>query len=164
MSATAAPAAEVPADVGRPLAGRDDTPETTIARDMALRAARWAVVPIAVCGAGWGIAGGVSAAFAVVIVAVNFLFSAWLITTTARIGYGALMAAVLGGYVLRLGLITLAVLPVKDAAWIELVPLGATLIVAHLGLLFWELRYVSASMAFPGLKPAAPSEKEIATR
>jgi hypothetical protein len=28
-----------------------------------------------------------------------------------------------------------------------------TLLVTHLGLLFWELRYVSASLAFPALKP-----------
>ena len=28
-----------------------------------------------------------------------------------------------------------------------------TLIVAHLALLLWETRYVSASLAFPGLKP-----------
>lgn len=164
MSTTAAPLVEAPADADRPLAGRDETPETTIARDMALRAARWAPVPVAICGLGWGVAGAVSAAFAVAIVAVNFLFAAWLLTTTARIGYGAMMGAALGGYVLRLGLITVAVLAVKDAAWIELMPLGLTLIVAHLGLLCWELRYVSASLAFPGLKPAAPSEKEIATR
>jgi hypothetical protein len=28
-----------------------------------------------------------------------------------------------------------------------------TIVVAHVGLLFWELRYVSMSLAFPGLKP-----------
>jgi hypothetical protein len=27
--------------------------------------------------------------------------------------------------------------------------------VASLGLLFWETRYVSASLAFPGLKPTS---------
>jgi hypothetical protein len=34
-----------------------------------------------------------------------------------------------------------------------LVPLGITIIVTHLGLLFWEMKFVSASLAFPGLKP-----------
>ena len=34
-----------------------------------------------------------------------------------------------------------------------LVPFGVTIIVTHLGLLFWETRYVSASLAFPALKP-----------
>ena len=31
--------------------------------------------------------------------------------------------------------------------------LGVTLIVTHLGLLIWETRHVSASLAYPGLKP-----------
>jgi hypothetical protein len=51
------------------------------------------------------------------------------------------------------GLISVAVLAVRDQSWIEPAPLGITLVVAHLGLLFWETRFVSASLAFPGLKP-----------
>jgi len=40
-----------------------------------------------------------------------------------------------------------------------------TLIVTHLGLLFWELRYVSGSLAYPGLKPtkkSVPDSSELA--
>jgi len=33
------------------------------------------------------------------------------------------------------------------------VPLALTIGVTHLGLLIWETRYVSASLAYPGLKP-----------
>ncbi len=44
------------------------------------------------------------------------------------------------------------------AALLALVPLGLTIIVSHLGLLFWEMRFVSASLAFPGLKPGPHSE------
>jgi hypothetical protein len=62
--------------------------------------------------------------------------------------------AALFGYLIRLALIFLAVMLVRDASWMELVPLGISLIVSHLGLLFWELRYVSGSYAFPGLKPS----------
>ena len=54
---------------------------------------------------------------------------------------------------LRLGLIFLAVYLVKDAGWISLPALGATIIVTHLGLLVWELKYVAMSLAYPGLKP-----------
>ena len=36
--------------------------------------------------------------------------------------------------------------------------LGICVLVTHLGLLFWELRYVSASLAFPGLKPTTDKE------
>jgi hypothetical protein len=63
------------------------------------------------------------------------------------------MAAALFGYLLRLGLLFGAVVLVRDAGWVELVPLGLTLIVTHLGLLAWEARSVSASLAFPALKP-----------
>jgi hypothetical protein len=34
--------------------------------------------------------------------------------------------------------------------------LGATIIATHLGLLFWELKYVAISLAQPGLKSARP--------
>jgi hypothetical protein len=74
-----------------------------------------------------------------------------------RISVGVMMAAVLFGFLLRLGVICVAVFLVKDADWVELVPLGLTIIVTHVGLLFWELRYVSASLAFPGLQPSPPN-------
>ena len=35
-------------------------------------------------------------------------------------------------------------------------PLGATIIVTHLGLLVWEMKYVALSLAHPGLKPSRP--------
>ena len=59
----------------------------------------------------------------------------------------------LKAFLLRLGLVSAAVLVVRDAGWVEPLALGLTLVVAHLGLLFWELRYVSISLAHPGLKP-----------
>jgi hypothetical protein len=34
-----------------------------------------------------------------------------------------------------------------------MVPLALTILVTHLGLLAWETRYVSATLAYPGLKP-----------
>jgi len=45
---------------------------------------------------------------------------------------------------------------VKDAGWISLPALGSTIIVTHLGLLFWEMKYVAISLSHPGLKPARP--------
>jgi len=52
---------------------------------------------------------------------------------------------------------------VKDMGWVHLPVLGITLIVTHLGLLFWETRYVSASLAFPTLKPTARTTSSTAT-
>lgn len=141
-----------------------EAPESAIARDMVRRAVPVAAVLIAVSTVGWGMAGMTSSAFAAGLVVVNFLASAWLLATTARISYALLMGAALGGYLIRMGIIAGAVFAVRDAGWVELVPLGLTLVVAHLGLLFWELRYVSMSLAFPGLKPMDGNNKEIAPR
>ena len=47
---------------------------------------------------------------------------------------------------------------VKDLPWVEMVPLAITLLVTHLGLLLWETRYVSLSLAYPGLKPGTHTE------
>ena len=67
-----------------------------------------------------------------------------------------MMGAILFGYLMRLALIFLAVYLVKDTAWISLPALGATIIVTHLGLLFWEMKFVAISLAHPALKPARP--------
>jgi hypothetical protein len=131
--------------------------EAEIARDVVRRAVWVAPVLIAAFGLIWGLDGAASTAYAIAIVVVNLAASAALLATTARISLSLMMAAALFGYLIRLGLIFLAVLVVRDAGWVDLVPLGITLVVTHLGLLFWELRYVSASLAFPGLAPGAAS-------
>jgi hypothetical protein len=139
----------------------DPAPELQVARDMARRGLPLATAVVLIAGAAGGAAGAASAGFGVVLVLINFLVSAWLLATTARISYALLMATALFGYLLRLALIGAVVFAVKDASWVEPVALGLTLVVTHLGLLVWELRYVSASLAYPGLKPAT---KEIASR
>ena len=104
----------------------------------------------------WGGDGAWSSAYGLALVLVNFVLSAGLIACDGPISLGrVMMAAVLFGYLLRLGLIFLAVWLVKDAGWISLPALGATIIVTHLGLLVWELKYVAISLAYPGLKPHA---------
>jgi hypothetical protein len=135
-----------------PVAG--GAPEIQIARHMAKLAATIAPVLVFLGFCVWGVHGAESVAFALGVVVVNFLLSAGIISTCARISLALMMAGVLFGFLIRLGLVTLAVLLVKDYGWVELVPLGLSIIVTHLGLLFWELHYVSASLAFPGLKPA----------
>ncbi len=131
------------------------SPETEIAWDMVKRSVWVAPVIIGVGAAGWGFPGAASAAYGMVLVLANFLLAAWLLKVTARISLGLMMGAALFGYILRLGLIFIAVYLVKDADWVAVWPLGLTIIVTHLGLLFWEMRYVSASLAYPGLKPPA---------
>jgi hypothetical protein len=129
------------------------SPETEIARDLARRAIPVAPVLVVISGLVWGLDGALSSAYAVVLVVVNFLVAAALMAWAAKISVGMLMGTILAGYLLRLGALTLAVLAVRDAAWVELLPLGLTLVTTHLGLLVWEARHVSLSLAFPGLKP-----------
>lgn len=130
--------------------------EIQVSTDIVKRGLVVAPVVIAICALIWGSAGAWSAAFAIGLVLVNFALSAALISFTAKISLGLMMGATLFGYLIRLGLIMLAVLLVKDAGWISLPALGATIIVTHLGLLLWELKYVAISLAHPGLKPARP--------
>jgi hypothetical protein len=132
-------------------------PAMEVARDLAKRSLWIAPAILVFCGIGWGVDGALSGLYALGIIVVNFLLAAWLLAATGRISFAAMAGAALFGYILRLGLIFLAVMLVRDASWVSLVPLGLTLIVTHLGLLFWELRYVSGSLAYPGLKPKAPT-------
>jgi hypothetical protein len=130
--------------------------EIKVSADMVKRGLIVAPVLVVVAGLIWGSDGAWSAAFAIALVLINFLLSAALISYTAKISLGLMMAATLFGYLVRLGLIMLAVLLVKDAGWISLPALGATIIVTHLGLLLWEMKYVAITLAHPGLKPARP--------
>ena len=132
--------------------------EREVATDMVRRALPAAPVIVLLAAIPWGLDGALSAAFAVAVVVANFLLAAWVLAAASRISYGLLMGAALFGYLVRIALIGAAVWAVRDLSWVEPLPLGLTLIVTHLGLLLWELRYVSASLAFPGLKPGATKE------
>jgi hypothetical protein len=132
-------------------------PEVDISLDLLKRGLIVAPVLIAVCGVIWGADGAWSSAYAIAIVLANFLLAAYIIATTAKISLGLMMGATLFGYLIRLGLIFLAVWMVKDAGWISFPALGATIIVTHLGLLAWELKYVALTLTSPGLKPPAPT-------
>jgi hypothetical protein len=145
-----------------PLATRDlgPAPEPVLAKDLAKHALILAPIAIGICAAIWGTAGAASAAYALTLVTLNFLAAAALLAWAARISYGLLMGVALFGFLVRLALIGVAVLAVKDAAWVEPLALGLTLVASYLGLLFWELRYVSINLAHPGLKPT-PKETSL---
>lgn len=152
--------ADPPAVAGAPAAGPSASVppagppvEAIVVNDMVRRAAPALPVLILLAGLMWGVDGALSAAFAVALVVANFVLAAALLAGAARISYVLVAVAAMGGFVLRLGLITAVVLLVKDQAWVEIVPLGLTLAVTHLGLLIWEARHVSFSLAFPGVKP-----------
>ena len=136
-------------------------PEASISKDLVRRGLIVSPVVVAVFGVIWGWNGALSTAYGLGLVLANFAASAALVTVAARISLAFMLGAVLFGYLVRLGLIFLAVYLVRDAGWVELLPLGLTIIVAHLGLLAWEFKYVSATLAFPGLKPSAESPRSL---
>ena len=153
-----------------PLVTRLDGPpvERQVALDIVRRALP--VAPLLIGGAaiGWGLSGALSAGYAIVLVLANFIASAMLLAWGARTSLGLLMGVVLFGYIGRLAVITVAVLAISGQSWFEPIPLCAVLIITHLGLLIWETRFVSASLAFPGLKPSAqpvpPAESVVTAR
>lgn len=134
----------------------DGVPELDIVRDLLRRALPVAPVLVAVGALAAGIDGALSAAVAVALVVVNLAAAAASLAWAARINLGLVMGVALFGYLARIGLLFLVVFLLKDLPWIHLTTLGLTLVVTHLGLLLWELKYVSASLAHPGLKPATP--------
>jgi hypothetical protein len=141
---------------------RDEGPavERQVAADIARRSLPVAPVILILCALGWGVAGAASAAYALVLVLANFFASAAMLAWAARTSLNLLMGVALFGYIGRLGLITLAVLAISGQSWFSPIPLCATLVLTHLGLLIWETRYVSASLAYPGLKPRRPAKQK----
>ena len=137
-------------------------PEVDVSLDIVKRGVFVAPVIIAICGVIWGADGAWSSAYAMALVLANFLISALIIATTARISLSLLMGATLFGYLIRLALIFLAVWLVHESSWISLPALGATIIVTHLGLLVWELKYVAISLSQSGVK-AQPRPKSPTT-
>jgi len=127
--------------------------ESQVVTDMVRRAAPALPVVVLVAGLWRGADGAFSSAFAVALVVGNFVLAAALLGWAARISPVVLASVAMGGFVGRLLVVTVAFLLVKDQPWIDVATFGFTLIVTHLGLLIWEARHVSASLAYPGVRP-----------
>lgn len=127
--------------------------EMQIARDIARKGAIVAPALAIALGAwrGWGAAIAVGLAFVVVIA--NLVLGAALATWASRISSTAIAGAALGGYLVRLGVLLAALFAVRALAFVDFEVFAYTLIAAQLGLLFWEMRAVSLSLAAPGLRP-----------
>jgi hypothetical protein len=126
--------------------------ERLIAADLVKRGLLVAPAIVAVCALIDGRNGALSAAFALVVVLANFLASAAVLAWAAQ-SPTLLMAAALSSFLGRMIVVGLAVWAVHGESWVSIKLLAITILVTHLGLLAWETRYVSASLAYPGLKP-----------
>jgi hypothetical protein len=135
--------------------------ERELAFDMLKRGVWFAPVVLVLGTVFWGTEGASSALVAIAVVAVNLVLAALGLSWAAKRSLNAIMAMSLGGFAVRMGLVCAVLFAVRDASWVDLTALGVCVLVTHLGLLFWELRYVSASLAFPGLKPPADKEAVV---
>jgi hypothetical protein len=136
-------------DLGAPV-------EKNIAIDIVKRSVFLVPILLIIGAIAGGAKGGASTAFAIAIVLANFLLSAFALSWAARISFVALGMAAMFGFLIRLGLITAAVLLVRKQEWVSIPILGIMIVVTHLALLIWELRFVSLSLSSPGVreKPA----------
>jgi hypothetical protein len=132
--------------------------EKAIALDMVKRALPLAPVAVVVAALFGGGDVAASVAYGIAIVLANLLLSALMLGWAARQTPTILMMVALGGFFVRMGIVTVAIVAVKDQDWVALTPLAVSVLVASLGLLFWELRYVSLSFTYPGLKPTSSSQ------
>jgi hypothetical protein len=137
--------------------------EGRIARHIARHAALVAPAVILAAGVLRGVDGAISAAIGLVLVAANFVAAAAILSWAATRGVGAIYGAIFGGFVLRLAVLTAVVFALEPVPFIDIPVLVLTIAVTHVALLFWETRYVSLTLAAPGLKPGVgerPQDKE----
>jgi ATP synthase I chain len=140
--------------------------ERRIAVDLARHGLLVAPVIVLVAGLLRGVDGAASAALGLAVLVLNFLAAAISLEWGARRGGNALFAVALGGFLFRMVSILVVILVAQALfGWVDVIVLGVTLFLTHLGLLFWELRSVSFSLAAPGLqrdRPTPSARKENA--
>jgi hypothetical protein len=127
--------------------------ERDIAIDLAKKAA--IVTPIVVIGVGiWrGPDAALGAFLALALVVVNFFASAAILGWTAKHAPHALAGVAMLSFLGRLLIITIIGAGIKQLDIVDFPVFGITLVVSYLALLFWEMRSISLSLAYPGLKP-----------
>ena len=127
--------------------------ESTIAVDLAKKGAIVAPIVVVALGVWRGPEAALGAALALVIVVVNFLASAAILGWTARLAPHALGGVAMLSFLGRLVIITVLGAGIKQLDIVDFQVFCITLIASYLALLFWEMRSISATLAYPGLKP-----------
>ena len=127
--------------------------ERSIAVDLAKKAA--IVTPIVVIGVGiWrGPDAALGAFLALALVVANFFASAAILGWTAKRAPHALAGVAMLSFLGRLVIITMIGAGIKQLGFVDFTVFAITLVISYLVLLFWELRSISLTLAYPGLKP-----------
>ena len=125
-----------PAPGGRPV-------ELIIGKKTAARSIFVAPVLIAILGISKKYTGEVDAVTGVAIVAVNFVLAGYILSAAARVSLGLYHAAALFGFLIRLGLIMVAVLIIARVTDVDRLALGISAVASYLILLTWEAVAIS---------------------
>lgn len=126
--------------------------ERQVALDLVRRAAIVAPVVLLVAYLVSGVEGLAGAAIALVLVAANFLAGAASLQWAGRRGPNALAVVAVVGFLVRMAVVLVVILLVQDV--VDVLWLVGVLAVTHVGVLIWETKHLSISLAAPGLKPA----------
>jgi hypothetical protein len=129
--------------------------ERQVAGDLARRALIVAPLVVAAAAVWRGADGAAGAAISLALVACNFWAGALSLGWAARRSPTALASVAFGGFLVRMAFVLGAVLLAKPH--VDSATLGLTLVVTHVGLLFWETRSLSISLAAPALRPSRPA-------
>jgi hypothetical protein len=135
-----------------------DRIELRIALDLARRAAIVAPIVIIALGVWRGLDAAAGAALALLVLVVNWLIAAASLGWAARNNPNLLMGVALFGFIGRLALITAVGAGIKALDIVDWPVFCGVLLAGYAGLLVWELRSISFSLASPGLKPKPSSE------
>jgi len=139
-----------------------DSPAVEVAQDIVRRGLIITPVVIFVGYLFGGTDAAASLFLGIAIILFNFLLAAYILAWASKTGHSLVASMSISGFFFRSSSIAAIVWFVKDFEWVNLILLCITLIVTHLGLLLWELQFVSSMLAFPGLKPKVVGVKPAA--
>jgi hypothetical protein len=133
--------------------------ERDIGLDLARRVVFVAPVVLLVAYLWRGVDGLAGAAIALVLVACNFVAGALSLAWATKRGPGVLGAVALGGFIVRMAVVVGVLLLARDSEAVDFACLAIVLLASHIGLLAWETRSLSISLAAPGLRPVLPTHR-----
>jgi hypothetical protein len=106
----------------------------------------------------WGV--GASAAIGVVVVMANTMANAALLSRAARISLTAYAAAVMGGFIVRLGVILALMFGLNTIAWFSPLAFGLAVVPATILLLALEMKLVAGGLGQELRIPQTPAKAE----
>lgn len=134
--------------------------ENEVALDLVRRAAILTPLPVVVGGivAGWpGVAAGL---LGMVVISLNFLMLARLMSGAGRLGAMGAAAGAMIGYLSLLIMVTVLGVIVREIDAIDLRTFVLTVALAHIVVLAWEVPRVGLTLGAPGLKPRPLSRQK----